>query len=404
MTAIASYDAVVIGGGLVGLPLAIALAQAGLTIAVVDAEAPATAVAPTFDGRVSAIAAAPQRLLAAIGVWDHVAEAEPIRDIRVTDGDSPFFVHYDHTAVGDAPVGWMLENRLHRQALFARLADLPSLSLHAPMRANRVTRGDRGVTVDLVDGRQITAALCIAADGRASPTRTSAGIAVTSWTYRQAGIVCTVAHEKPHRGVAQERFLPAGPFAILPMTGNRSSLVWTEPTERAAAIMALSDDDFAWEMRRRFGDHLGTTTVIGPRWSYPLTLQHTETYVAERLVLVGDAAHGMHPVAGQGLNAGLRDVAALAEILVDAKRLGLDLGARDLLLRYQQRRHADNSMMLAVTDGLVRLFSNDHWPLKLARNLGFAAVDRLPALKKLFMRHAMGDLGALPRLLKGQPL
>jgi 2-octaprenyl-6-methoxyphenol hydroxylase len=260
------------------------------------------------------------------------------------------------------------------------------------------------VTARLADGRQVNAALAVAADGRASPTRQAAGIGVTRWTYGQSAIVCTVAHARPHWDTAHERFLPAGPFAILPLPGRRSSVVWSEKARLASAIVGQDDAGFLAELGTRFGDFLGDLTLEGRRFCYPLSLQAALAYTAHRLALVGDAAHGMHPVAGQGMNMGLRDVAALAEVVVDAKRLGLDLGSAAVLRRYARWRSFDNLLMLGVTDGLVRLFSNDLAPVRLVRDLGLAAVNRLPAVKQVFMREAMGLLGDLPRLLKGQPL
>lgn len=404
LTVETSVDVVIVGGGLVGMTLAAALGRAGVTCAVIDAEDPATASAEAFDGRVSAIALSVQRMMAAIDLWPLVEEPQAIEEIRVSDGGSPLFLHYDHRELGDEPLGHMVENRMLRRALYRRLADLPGVTLHAPMTVRNVVRDADGVTAELADGRRVAGRLCVAADGRDSPLRRAARIRSVAWRYRQSGIVCTVAHEKPHRGIAHERFLAAGPFAILPMTGNRSSLVWTEPTDLARVLVGLPPDAFHAEMRRRFGDFLGKTEVVGPRWCYPLAFHHAERYVDTRLALVGDAAHLMHPIAGQGLNAGLRDVAALAEAVVTAERLGLDIGGDDVLRRYQRWRHADNTMMLAVTDVLNRLFSNDIWPLKLARDLGLAAVNRLPPLRRLFMRHAMGTVGHLPRLLKGEAL
>ncbi len=397
-------DVLIVGGGLIGLPLGVALAGAGLETIILDREDPARVVDAAFDGRVSAIAFASQAALAAIGVWHHVAEAQPILDIRVVDGTSPFFLHYDHRTLGSGPLGWMVENRVLRQALQQAVAATPRVRLLAPAAAAHVERGPHGVSARTDDGREIRAAIVVAADGRFSPLREAAGIPTLSWRYAQAGIVCTIAHERPHQGVATERFLPAGPFAMLPMTGNRSSLVWTEPAALAAAMMTLPPAEFRVEVARRFGDHLGALEVVGPRWTYPLALHHAERYIAHRLALAGDAAHGMHPIAGQGLNLGLRDVAALAEILVDAARLGLDIGDEGVLEAYQRRRRFDAMLLLAVTDGLNRLFSNDVAPVRLVRDLGLAAVNRMPPLKRLFMQHARGTLGALPRLLTGQPL
>ncbi|MHA1151546.1 MAG: FAD-dependent monooxygenase [Alphaproteobacteria bacterium] len=261
----------------------------------------------------------------------------------------------------------------------------------------------------LDDGRQIRAQLIVGAEGKASPLRERAGIRVTRWDYPQVGIVCTVAHEAPHHGVAHEHFLPAGPFALLPMTdgpegGPRSSLVWTERRALAPAMMALSEADFAAELERRFGGGLGRLRQAGGRWSYPLGLMLAEACMDARLALVGDAAHVIHPIAGQGLNLGLRDVAALAETLVDARRLGLDLGSAEVLTRYQSWRRVDGTLFAVATDGLNRLFSNDLGPLRLVRDLGLAAVDRAPPLKRFFMCHAMGLVGDLPRLVRGEAL
>jgi 2-octaprenyl-6-methoxyphenol hydroxylase len=398
-------DILIIGGGLVGGPLACALAAAGVTVALVDAETPTTALQATFDGRASAIALAPQRMLGALGLWPAIAPfAAAIEQIRVSDGSSPLFLHYDHRALGDEPFGWIVENRAIRHAVFSRLAALPAASVLAPARLVDLTRGADRVRAKLADGRRIAAALAVAADGRGSPTRDAAKIGVTRWTYGQTAIVCTVAHARPHNNVAQEHFLPAGPFAILPLPGNRSSIVWTEKAALAPAILGEDDAGFLIELKSRFGDFLGDIAVEGPRFSYPLSLQFAQAYTAERLALVGDAAHGMHPVAGQGMNMGLRDVAALAEVVVEAKRLGLDFGQASVLARYARWRRFDNLLMLGVTDGLVRLFSNDVAPVRLTRDFGLAVVNRVAPLKRLFMRHAMGLVGDLPRLMTGEPL
>lgn len=398
-------DVLIIGGGLVGGPLACALAGAGLRVAVVDREDPDDATASDFDGRASAVALGPQRVLEAIGLWPEIAPwAAPIKQIRVSDGHSPLFLHYDHQALGQEPFGWIVENRAIRRAVLARLSELPAARLLAPARLVALERGIDRVTASLADGTRLTAALAVAADGRASPVRGAAKIGITRWEYGQTAIVCTVAHERPHHDIAQEHFLPAGPFAILPLPGSRSSVVWTEKAHLAPAILAQDDDGFLAELKSRFGTFLGGIALEGPRFGYPLSLQVADAYTARRLALVGDAAHGMHPVAGQGMNMGLRDVAALAEVLVDAHRLGLDLGNAAVLEHYARWRRFDNLLMLGLTDAIVRLFSNDVAPLALARNLGLAAVNRLPRLKKFFMRHAMGLVGNLPRLMRGQAL
>ncbi|MBK8909298.1 MAG: UbiH/UbiF/VisC/COQ6 family ubiquinone biosynthesis hydroxylase [Rhodospirillales bacterium] len=398
-------DVLIVGSGLVGSALACALGQCDVDIVVVDAVDAVTVTSAAYDGRASAIALSSRRLLEAVGVWQHVAEtATPMLDIRVSEGGSPMFLHYDHEAVGGEPFGHMVENRILRSALFARMDVLPSVRLLAPARVAHLERTEAGVAARLADGGRVRARLAVAADGRGSQIRESAGIGVTRWNYAQVGIVCTVAHQRPHNNIAHEHFLPAGPFAILPITGNRSSIVWTERADLAPMIMALDDGDFTAELAKRFGDFLGTVAVEGRRWCYPLSLQFARTATAERLALVGDAYHGMHPIAGQGLNMGFRDVAALAEAVVDCARFGGDIGGGDVLTRYQQWRRFDNHLMLAMTDGLNRLFSNDVGPIKLARNLGLATVNQIPPLKSLFMRHAMGVVGELPRLMRGEAL
>lgn len=395
-------DVVIVGGGLVGGTLACALAADGLSTVVVETATPATMLDDRFDGRASAISLTSRRLLEAIDLWPGMAaEATPMREIRVSEGASPLHLHYDHREVGDQPFGHMVENRHYRRALYARIGEIEAVTFLAPARAASVERRETDVEVLLEGGGRIRAPLVIGAEGRNSRLREEAGIRVSGWSYRQVGIVCSVDHERPHGFIAHERFLPAGPFAILPLKGNRSSIVWTERAERAPAIMKLDDAGFAAEVSRRFGDFLGRLSIVGPRWSYPLSLQFAEKAIAPRLALVGDAIHAMHPIAGQGLNMGLRDVAALSEVLAEARSLGLDLGAADVLGRYQRWRRFDNTLMLALTDGLNRLFEIDVAPVRLARDLGLAAVNVLPPVKRFFMRHAMGMVGELPRLMRG---
>ncbi len=398
-------DVVVVGGGLVGLSLGHALASAGIEVAVVDREEPAIAANDAYDGRAFAISYGSRRILEGLGLWHEMApDAAPILDIRVTDGPSLLFLHYDHREVGDEPLGHIVESRFVRRALLGGLARRPCLTLIAPESVVRLERGKSGVTAYLSKGRRIEARLAIAADGRASPIRRTAGIGAIEWGYQQTAIVCTVALSRPHDGVAHERFLPVGPFALLPLPGDFSSVVWTERNEVAPAMMALDDAAFSEAMTRRFGEALGPLRVFGRRWSYPLGLLVAERFTSDRLALVGDAAHSIHPLAGQGLNLAIRDVAALAEVVVDAHRLGLDIGAADVLDRYASWRRLDTLALLAVTDGLNRLFSNDVGPLRLVRDIGLAAVDRMPGLKRLFMRHAMGTVGDLPRLARGEAL
>src|SRR5690625_4639499 len=413
--AAARFDVILSGGGLVGLSLGVALADAGLAVAVVDRLEPATVVDEPFDGRASAIARGSQHVLSATGVWAHVGEdAAPILDIRVSDGKigkrpSRLFVHFDADEFAEGPMGWIVENRMLRRALHARIKELPNLALIAPANLDEAVRREDGVTAHLSDGRRLEAPLLIAAEGRNSPLRKSAGIPVTTWDYPQSGIVCTIYHEYDHAGTAHEHFLPSGPFAVLPLTDDeqgrhRSSIVWTEKRALVDGFMALDDAGFAREIQRRFGYGLGEIKVEGHRWSYPLSLMHAERYHDRRLAVIGDAAHGIHPIAGQGFNLGLRDVAALAECVVDARRLGLDIGSEPVLARYQRWRRFDNVLMLAATDGLNRLFSNDLPPVRLARNLGMGMVHRLVPARRFFMRHAMGLVGDLPRLVRGERL
>ncbi|MFZ5610456.1 MAG: UbiH/UbiF/VisC/COQ6 family ubiquinone biosynthesis hydroxylase [Pseudomonadota bacterium] len=397
------YDCVIAGGGLVGLIQAIALARHGFAVAVVDARPAETVLAPAFDGRASAFAFAGIKLFTALGIWPRLHnEAQPILEIRVTDGPSRLFVHFDHRAIGDQPLGHMLENRHIRLALHEVAAATPGLDFYAPATVEGVEFSAGHGTLALADGRRLKGRLVIAADGRASPLRHAAGIGVAAWAYPQTGIVATVHHAQPHGGIAHERFLAAGPFAILPLTGRRASIVWTARADQAPVILGLDERGFAAELARRFGDFLGPLEVEARRWSYPLAFHHAHRYQAERLVLIGDAAHGIHPIAGQGLNLGLKDVAALTEVLVDAARLGRDIGTLGVLERYARWRRTDTLLLSAATDGLNRLFSNDSAPLRLARDLGLGLVNRLPPAKRLFMAHARGTLGRLPRLLKGE--
>jgi 2-octaprenyl-6-methoxyphenol hydroxylase len=400
-------DILIVGGGLVGGVAARALSHAGFDVLVVDGTDPAAAASAAFDGRASAIASASERLLSAIGIWPYLEEdVAPILDIRVADGASASYLHYDHEDVGEGPLGYLTENRHIRGAVLRALGNDDGVRFLAPMRVDSLARDAHGIRAQLSDGRDVQATLAIAADGRGSKIREAAGIRTTDWRYPQQAIVCTVEHELPHAFIAHEHFLPAGPFAILPLKGSaekpgqRSSIVWTERAHQADALVALDDATFTRELAKRFGDFMGAIEVIGPRFCHPLGLQFAHASVAERLVLIGDADHGMHPIAGQGLNMGYRDVAALVDVLRDARRLGLDIGAAAVLQRYQRWRRFDNTMMLAVTDGLNRLFSNDIAPVRHVRDLGLGLVNRMPPLKKMLMRSAMGLMGDLPTLMQ----
>jgi len=399
-------EVAIVGAGLVGGTLACALASHGVKTALVDQLDPGAMTTDRFDGRASAIAASGQRLLAAIGVWPHLAaRCEPIRQIRVSDGNAPLFLHYNHAEIGPEFLGVMAENRHLRAANFARMAELKSaLHLIAPATVSHLSETRDAAMLHLADGRTITAAMVVTAEGRESKLRDQAGIKVTGWSYPQVAIVATIGLEKSHQGIAHERFLPAGPFAILPLPDedgvHRASLVWTERASTAAGYLALDEAAFLAEIDERVGGFLGRLSLIGPRFSHPLGLQFAARYTKGRLVLAGDAAHGIHPIAGQGLNLGLRDAAALTEVIVDARRLGLDIANPDALGRYERWRRADNLMMAGVTDMLNRLFSNDIGPIKAARDLGLGIVNRIPPLKRVFMRHAMGTIGDLPRLMR----
>ncbi len=410
-------DVLIAGGGMAGMTMALAVARAGLRAVVVERQAPSDLRSPTFDGRTSAISYGSAKIFEGIGVWaGMIDEAEPILDIRVADGNlsdgiSPLFLHYDHrelvpdaVVTPDAPFGYILENRAIRLALAEAAEQSAGVELLAPAVLASVERTAFGVLGELTDGRRVKAALAIGADGRNSALRRAAGIAATDFRYPQTSIVCTVSHERLHNGVAVELFLPGGPFAMLPLTGQRTNIVWSEKTELVESIMALDDPAFLEEVSRRFGDWLGALKLAGPRFAYPLGLLHAQRYTDQRMALIGDAAHAIHPIAGQGFNMGLRDIAALAEAIIDARRLGLDIGDATVLARYERWRRFDNTLLATVTDALTRLFSNDIPPVRLARDIGLAGVGKLPPLKRLFMRHAMGVVGTLPRLVKGEPL
>lgn len=398
-------EVLVVGGGLAGLTLATALASAGVPVACVDRDDPGRHLDADFDGRTTALAHASRNVLEGAGVWRHLAaDAGPILDIRVADGNAPLFLHYDHRDVGLGPFGYIVENAVIRRALFARAGELEGLVHLTGTAVAALERTATRAVATLADGRRVAARLVVGADGQGSFCRRSAGIPVTSWRYDQTAIVCNIAHEKPHHGIAVEHFLPTGPFAVLPMTGDRSSIVWSERSDRVPIYMRLDDAAFAAELERRAGPWLGRVTPITRRWTWPLGVMHAGRYVDRRLALVGESAHAIHPIAGQSLNMGLRDVAALAEVVVDAHRLGLDVGDPAGLERYQRWRRFDNLTLVAVTDGLTRLFSNDVAPVRLARDLGMAAVNRAGPLKRFFMRHAMGMVGDLPRLIRGEPL
>jgi 2-octaprenyl-6-methoxyphenol hydroxylase len=398
-------EVAIVGGGLSGLTLATALATAAVPVICLDRDPPSLQLEAEFDGRTTALAYCSKQVLDGAGVWRYMAdEAGAILDIRVVDGESPLFLHYDHHDVGLGPFGYVLDNLVIRRALFRRVAELPKLVHIAPSVVTRIERGPQETRLTLDDGRVVKARLVVGADGKKSLCRQSAGIGVVRWDYDQSAIICNIAHDGPHGGVAVEKFMPNGPFAVLPLSGNRSSIVWSEKRSLVPMYMNMSEDEFTRELQCRVGTWLGAVRPITRRWAWPLGVMHAERYIDRRLALIGEAAHAMHPIAGQGLNMGIRDVAALAEVIVDQYRLGLDVGDPEALARFQRWRRFDNFSLITVTDGLTRLFSNDIAPLRLARDVGMAAVNRVPPLKKFFMRHAMGIVGELPRLVRGEPL
>jgi len=399
---------VICGGSFAGLALALALRQGlGAEVAVIVAD-PALAVRPSRDGRATAIVAACRRLFGALHVWGDIAStAQPISDMVVTDSrledaTRPVFLTFTGNVEPGEPFAHMVENRFLIDALVTR-AEAHGIDLRATAVTSYDANAD-GVEVHLADGGVIAASLLVAADGARSRLRERAGIATHGWDYDQSGIVVTVGHERDHGGRAEEHFLPAGPFAILPLTGKRSSLVWTEKRSEAARIVALTDEEFHRELEQRFGLHLGEIKVLDKPRAFPLGYFVARSFVAERLALIGDAAHVIHPIAGQGLNLGLKDVAALAEVVVDAARLGIDLGQSDVLERYQRWRRFDTMAMGLATNSLNLLFSNRSTLLRTVRDVGLGLVDRTPPLKEMFIRQAAGLSGEVPRLLKGEAL
>jgi len=400
-------DILIVGGGLGGPSLALALAQAGFSVTIVDAEPEAVRKNAAFDGRAYALALASVRLLSRLELWDGIADnTQPMLEIKVSDGRagegplSPFFLHFDHAEIEEGPMGHMCEDRFLRRALLEALRQTPGIT---PISGERVVAQEVGTghaLIRLASGRTLTAGLLVGCDGRGSGTAARAGIGRTGWGYGQTALVAAIAHEAPHHGIAHQFFMPSGPLAILPLPGNVSSIVWSETDATAAEFHALDDADFMEVLRPRFGDFLGDIALRGKRYTYPLGLSLADRFVADRVALVGDAAHGMHPIAGQGLNAGLRDVAALAQVLSDARNRGEDIGAADVLARYQQWRRFDTATLAMATDLTNRLFSNDNPILRLGRDIGMGVVGALPGLRRGLIREAAGLTGDLPDLMR----
>ncbi len=401
-------DIVIAGGGLNGLSMALALRAGGFAVVLVDPVAQKIRANAKFDGRSYALSIASKRVLSALGVWDSIADTAPILGIKVTDGrageaPSPLMLAFDHAEIEEGPMGFMAEDRKLRPALLAACRDAGVVQIEGDSVASEAA-DESGVTVTLGSGKTLGARLLIACDGKKSAIATRAGIRKTGWEYDQTSLVCAIAHELPHHGIAHQYFMPAGPLAILPLKGNRCSIVWTERRARAEAIQAMSDADYLAELRPRFGTFLGDIELAGARFTYPLALSIADRFLSDRIALVGDAAHVVHPIAGQGLNAGLKDVAALAEVLTDAHRRGEDIGRAEVLERYQRWRRFDTAALAVATDGFNRLFSNDNSALRLIRDIGMAATNAVPGLRRALIREAAGLTGDLPRLAKGQAL
>ena len=401
-------DVIILGGGLVGLALAAALDSGGLSAIIVDPADPDERLDTAFDGRTSAVSSSSMRMLEATGVADHFpAPGCPIRKIQVADGLEPGGLAFEPEA-GDDPLGQMHENRHLRAALRARAEAGRQLWLLWKSRVAGVDRGDHGVVVALEDGRKLCAPLLIAADGRNSPMREAAGIRIARWRYDHCAIVSVLRHERPHDNVAYEIFYPSGPFALLPMTdddtGHRSAIVWSVRKDDAPGLLSLSDEDFAAEARAAMGGFLGTIALAAPRSTYPLGFHHAAQITAHRLALVGDSAHAIHPIAGQGLNLGFRDGAALAQVLVEGARLGLDLGDRQLLDRYQRWRSLDALSVAFATDSLTRIYAIPGRTASAVRRFGMGLIDRIAPVRNRLMWEARGTSGDLPLLLRGLPI
>ncbi|WP_424931102.1 FAD-dependent monooxygenase [Amaricoccus macauensis] len=403
-------DILIVGGGLNGPALALALASAGISSIVLDARPRAEHESADFDGRAYALSLSSRRMLEVLGIWSRVeARAQQIEAIKISDGRpgegaSSLHLHFQSAEIDEGAMGHILEDRFLRAALLEAMDEAPWVEARSGVRVVRQHVEAGRVRVELEDGTQLSAALLAGCDGRGSEVARRSGIGRVGWDYRQSSLVCAIEHERPHCGTAHQFFMPAGPLAILPLPGNRSSIVWTEERSQAEAISRLFPQEYLRVLEPRFGDFLGRISLAGGRYSYPLGLTVAERFVGSRVALVGDAAHGIHPLAGQGLNLGLRDVAALAEVLSESFRCGLDLGAPDVLESYQRWRRFDTALLAGATDGINRLFSNDNPVLRLGRDLGLAAVNRLPRLRRGFIREAAGLSGDLPRLLQGRAL
>ena len=399
-------DIIIVGGGLNGPALALAAADAGFSVTIIDALPMAKRSLRDFDGRSYALALTSQRLLQGIGVWDAVSiHAQPMLEIKVTDGRAgegaaPWMMHFDHIEIEEGPMGFLVEDRHLRAAFLAAMDGSKLITQIDSARVIAQKVRPNGVTVTLDNSDTVSGRLLVGSDGRASGTARRAGIKRVGWGYDQTAVVCAVEHDKSHCGIAHQFFMPSGPLAILPLTGNRSSIVWSESTARATQLMKLDDAAFLSELRPAFGSFLGQISLTGARFNYPLGLTLAQTFISDRIALIGDAAHGVHPIAGQGLNAGLRDVAALAQILSEARARGEEIGAQQPLARYQEWRRFDTTTLALATDTFNRLFSNDNSLLRAARNFGMATINAAPTLRRGFIREAAGLTGDLPKLMQ----
>lgn len=403
-----TYDVAILGGGLIGMAMAVAMARHGMSVVLIDPAPVADRAALGFDGRAYAVAPGSRNLLAATGIWDGIApEAQPIRQIEVTDRvqgpAAPGNLHFDPIDAGSDTLGWIIEDHILRGALLTAV-EAAGVAHIAPGRAEHVERDAYSARVNLADGREILASLVVACDGRKSATAQAAGIQYLAWGYAQTGLVSAISHSLPHEGLAHQGFYPGGPFAVLPMTGNRSALVWSERAAAASDIAALSDEAYMEAVRARIGDRLGTLDLLGKRWAYPLGLSLASRYAVPRLVVAGDAAHGVHPIAGQGMNLGLRDVAALTEVLVGARRLGLDIGSAEVLSNYERWRRFDATALSLGMDALNRMFSTSAGPIQAMRSFGLGLVQKMPGVQRAFMQAASGTGSDAPALLRGRPI
>ncbi len=403
-------DIIIVGGGLNGPALALALADGGFSVTIIDALPARSRDQKGFDGRGYALALASQHLLSAIGVWPVVAEnSQPINEVKITDGragegPSGWMLHFDSRELAEGPMGFMVEDRYLSRALQGAVQKHPLITQINGETVVDQQVGPASVTVTTASGKTLTGSILIGSDGRSSGTAKRAGIRRVGHDYGQTALVCAIEHDLPHNGIAHQFFMPPGPLAILPLPGNRSSIVWSETSEEAARINALPEDEYLDILRPRFGSFLGQIRLAGTRFTYPLNLTLAEHFIAPRLALIGDSAHGVHPIAGQGLNLGLRDVGALAEVLILARRRGEDIGAPDVLERYQRWRQFDTTVMALATDAFNKLFSNDNSLLRLGRDMGLGMVNAMPSVRKRFIREAAGLSGDVPKLLQGRQI